>query len=160
MEALILVAQQHPDAAIMMFGEGPTRRSAERRITEAGLGHRIQISGYTSQLTTWMARATVCVSVSLFEGHSNVIMEAAAIGCPLVLSDIPAHRELFDESNALMAPADSPSRIADAVLEALRNPIQARERAQRARAIALLFDLPTVAATYKSIYEAIAERVY
>lgn len=155
-DALTLVARQHPDAAIMMFGEGPEKQTTLDRIAKVGMQHRIGVSGYSSQLGAWMARANVCVSVSHFEGHSNVVMEAAAGGCPLVLSDIPSHRELFDDSSALMAPADSPSHIADAVLETLRNPIQARERAQRARAVALAFDLPTVAATYKSIYETIA----
>ncbi|HEV8693290.1 MAG TPA: glycosyltransferase [Lysobacter sp.] len=152
-DALILVARQHPDAAIRMFGEGPERESAERQVTAAGLARRIVVAGYSSQLATWMAHATVCVSVSRFEGHPNVVIEAAAAGCPLVLSDIPAHRELFDERSAALVPIDSPPRIAEAVLETLHDPARARERATRARVIAAEWDLATAATTYGSIYE-------
>jgi glycosyltransferase involved in cell wall biosynthesis len=152
-EALILVARQDANVKIMMFGEGPLRESAVRRIAEYGLSERVVVAGYSVQLATWMAHAAACVSVSHFEGHPNVVMEAAAAGCPLVLSDIAAHRELFDETSASLVPADSPSRIAEAVLETLQNPVGARGRAARARTIAAEFDLLSAADTYRSIYE-------
>lgn len=152
-EALILVARQRPDASIMMFGEGPERESAAQRVADAGLSRRLFVAGYSSQLAAWMAQAAACVSVSHFEGQPNVVMEAAAAGCPLVLSDIPAHRELFDERSASLVPTDSPPRIAEAVLETLNNPAGARERAARARAIAARCDVPGTAAIYRSIYE-------
>lgn len=152
-ESLILVAQQYPAAIIMMFGQGPERESAVRRIADVGLEERIVIAGYSSQLAGWMAHAAACVSVSHFEGHPNVVMEAAAAGCPLVLSDIAAHRELFDETSALLVPVDSPPRIAEAVLEVLQNPASARERAARAHVIAVQCDLTSTAAAYRSIYE-------
>lgn len=152
-EALILVASQHADVSIMMFGEGPERESAANSIANAGLAQRIVVAGYSLQLAAWLAHAAVCVSVSHFEGHPNVVMEAAAAGCPLVLSDIPAHRELFDESSVLLVPTNSPSRIAEAVLETLNNPGAAQERAASARAIAAQCDLSTAVATYLTIYE-------
>jgi glycosyltransferase involved in cell wall biosynthesis len=158
-EALILVARQHANVTIMMFGEGPLRESAVQRIAEYGLSQRVVVAGYSLQLATWMAHAAACVSVSHFEGHPNVVMEAAAAGCPLVLSDITAHRELFDETSASLVPADSPSRIAEAVLETLQNPVGARGRAGRARTIAAKFDLLSAAAAYLAIYERVVRPV-
>lgn len=155
-DALILVARENADVSIMMFGEGPERALAMNRIANAGLAQRIVVAGYSPQLAAWLARAAVCVSVSHFEGHPNVVMEAAAAGCPLVLSDIPAHMELFDESSVSLAPANSPSRIAEAVLETLHNPGAAQERAASARAIAAQCDLYTAVAAYQSIYERVA----
>jgi glycosyltransferase involved in cell wall biosynthesis len=154
-EALILVARQHAKVTIMMFGEGPLRETAANRIAEFGLSQRVIVADYSVQVATWMGQAAACVSVSHFEGHPNVVMEAAAVGCPLVLSDIAAHRELFDETSASLVPADSPSRIAEAVLDTLQNPVLARERAARARTIAAKFDLVSVAASYRLIYEGV-----
>lgn len=151
--ALILVARQNADVSIMMFGEGPERDTAVNCIANAGMAERIVVVGYSSQLATWLAHAAVCVSVSHFEGHPNVVMEAAAAGCPLVISDISAHRELFDESSASLVAANSPPCIAGAVLETLRNPGAAQERAASARAIAAQFDLSTAVAAYLSIYQ-------
>jgi glycosyltransferase involved in cell wall biosynthesis len=157
-EALIALAQQRSEVTIVAFGEGPERKWAERRIADAGLASQIRVKDYTSQLANWLSRAAVCVSVSNFEGHPNVVMEAAAAGCPLVLSDIAAHRELFDETSAFWAPAGSTVCIIKAMLAALDNPAQARERARRARDIANQFDLASVASAYKSIYESVADR--
>ena len=140
----------------MMFGEGPEKDSAVQRIAESGLNGQIIVAGHSSQLAQWMARADACVSVSHFEGHPNVVMEAAAAGCPLVLSDIAAHRELFDERSATLVPAYAPARIAEAVLGTLHNPACAGQRADRARAIATQFNLPSAVASYRSIYEWVA----
>ena len=152
-DALLLVAERDSGVVILMFGEGPEHGYAVERISRAGLGHRIILAGHSAQLDRWMRRAAVCVSVSTFEGHPNVVIEAAAAGCPLVLSDIAAHRELFNESSALFARYDSPSGIASAVVESLRNPTQARQRAKRAGEIASQFNLQTMVAAYRSIYE-------
>lgn len=152
-EALILVARQNLDTFIMMFGEGPEREFAARRIVDAGLSNRIIVAGYSADLATWMARASACVSVSHFEGHPNIVMEAAAAGCPLILSDIAAHREMFDETSALLVPADSPQLIAEALLTSLQDQDSARKRALHASGIAAKNDLPATIAAYLAIYD-------
>lgn len=152
MAALISVLRRHRNATVVLCGEGPERSLADEMMASAGLRHRMRMTGYSEQLPAWMRRAAVCISVSTFEGHPNVVMEAAMHGCPLVLSDIPAHRELFDEEAAAYAPTTSPERIADAVLDALHNPAAARSRATKARKIAQRWDVPTTLEAYKRIY--------
>lgn len=154
-EAFITVAKLRPDVKMVMFGDGPERPAAARRIAEAGVLDRIVIADFTSHLPAWMMRAATCVSVSHFEGHPNVVMEAAAIGCPLILSDIPSHRELFDETSALLVPPDSPAGISQAILVTLDDEPHARERAERARTVAAQFELGAVASAYRGIYEEI-----
>jgi len=151
-ESLLMVAQQRPNVIVLLFGEGPERESAERRIMDAGLRDRMIFVGYSSNLAYWLQRASVCVSVSHFEGHPNVVIEAAAAGCPLVLSDISAHRELFGDESAAFVLADSPSHIAGFVVKVLDNPKEARERADRARATAMQWNLTTATKGYCSIY--------
>ncbi len=154
-DALILVAKQQPKIIILLFGEGPERELAERKIGDAGLGDRMVLAGYSSNLAYWMQRASVCVSVSHFEGHPNVVIEAAAAGCPLVLSDISAHRELFGDESVAFVPADSPSSIAVAVVRALHNPLEARLRADQARATASQWNISVATKGFCSIYKKI-----
>lgn len=154
-DALAIVGRQHPEVAMVLFGEGPDHDDIARRIEAAGMAGRIVVAGYSSHLADWMARAAVFVSVSHFEGHPNVVIEAASAGCPLVISDIPPHRELFDADSAAFVPADEPAVIARAVLDALRNPDRARDRAARARAISAQWNLPAAAMAYRAIYESL-----
>jgi glycosyltransferase involved in cell wall biosynthesis len=155
-DALVEVARQRPDASIRLFGEGPLRASASERVAAAGLTSRIVVGGYTDRLGAWLARANVCVSVSHFEGHPNVVTEAAATGCPMVLSNIEAHRELFDDESAVFVPTESPGAIADGVLAVLQDPQSAARRATAACRIARRFSVAASAAAYRSIYESAA----
>ncbi len=156
-EALILVARESPDVLIMLFGEGPEEEYARQKISNEELSARIVMAGYSTSLAKWMSRASVCVSVSHFEGHPNAVMEAALAGCPLVLSDIAAHREIFSENSALFAPPSSPRLIADALLESLRNPNHAQRRAICAKNIASQFDLPATVNAYIALYKEVVE---
>ena len=56
-------------------------------------------------------RATACVQISLAEGFDLPAQEALAAGCPLVLSDLPVHREVGGES-ALYSPANDAAQVA------------------------------------------------
>lgn len=152
-KALVLVARENPDVLIMLFGEGPEEGYVRQKILNEDLSDRIVLAGYSSRLAKWMSRASVCVSVSHFEGHPNVVMEAAIAGCPLLLSDITAHREIFNENSALFAPPHSPRLIADALLESLRRPDDALRRANCAKEIATQFDLASTVNAYIALYE-------
>lgn len=67
------------------------------------------------------ARARVFVSAARYEPFGLAVLEAAQSGCPLVLSDIPTFRELWDGA-ALFVDADDPRVIAAAISDALHRP--------------------------------------
>lgn len=157
-DAFIILARSMPKVVIAMLGDGPERETTMRKIEVAGLAGRILVPGYSAELSAWIQRAAVCVSVSRFEGHPNVVLEAAAGGCPLVLSDIPAHREIFDENSVNLVAADSPASVADSITDTLLRPEDARRRAARAQLIVAKWDTPSLVAAYKSIYLHLAEK--
>jgi glycosyltransferase involved in cell wall biosynthesis len=109
--------------------------------------------GQTDQLWSWMKGANLLVSVSLVEGNPNVVLEAAAVQCPLVLSDIPAHRELFDEHSAFFVSPSSPDEIAQGILQTLQNSDFAAKKAYAASLIASKRPMDTVVSEYLELYE-------
>ena len=86
------------------------RAAVEAAVAGLGLADRVRLVGFVPDAWAWMKRASVLVSPSLFEGHPNVVLEAAACGCPLVVSDIPAHREFLDGENAVLVDTGDPDR--------------------------------------------------
>jgi len=93
----------------------------------AWLGH--------AELVRELARAAVVLAPSVREGFGMVPLEAMAAGRPVVVSDIPAHREVLG-ADAFYAPLGNASAWCDAVRAALACP---RERLDRGRAHALRF---------------------
>jgi glycosyltransferase involved in cell wall biosynthesis len=58
------------------------------------------------ELARWLSARPVFVSAALYEPFGLAVLEAAAAGCPLVLSDIPTFRELWDGVATFVAPRD------------------------------------------------------
>jgi glycosyltransferase involved in cell wall biosynthesis len=91
-QALDKVLVERTDCIALMFGAGELQVSVQTRMTSAHAPGRMRLLGYTNELLGWMRRASVFVSISRFEGNPNAVLEAMAVGCPLVVSDIPQHR--------------------------------------------------------------------
>lgn len=146
-------AMRERDLFALLCGVGPLETAVRAHIESCGLSPRVRIVGYTDRLWGLMKRADVLVAVSWYEGHPNVVLEAAAAGCPLVLSSIAAYRDVFDEQSAAYASPSDASDIATAIKRVLDDPAAARERAHRARDTVAAFSIPAAAEAYLRIYD-------
>lgn len=140
------------DATAVLCGDGSLLSSAKSQVAESGLGERFYFMGYTPHVWSIMKQAHTFVSVSRYEGCPNAVMEAIACGCPLVVSDIPAHREFLDEQKGLLVDPCDPTAIATAILQSLSKPNEARARAQRAKDAVATWSLPAIAQRYEQVY--------
>lgn len=156
LQALRIVASDRPIVADFC-GVGSDEGSLRRLAVMEGLGRTVRFRGFVSPVWGWMKRADVFVSVSLYEGQPNAVLEAMAAGCPLVLSDIPAHGELLDDGCALFVDASSPERIAAGLRECLEQPGEAKERAELARQRIADCSADEIAKRYRAVYEICAE---
>ncbi len=92
------ISGAHPCARLLMVGEGPDRQRLQDLIDAAGLHNIAALPGRTAQPLSWMRRASVFVLSSTFEGYGNVLVEALAVGTPVVSTDCPVGpREILDE---------------------------------------------------------------
>ncbi len=86
-----------PRARLVIIGRGSQEDELRSLVTDLGLDDRVQLCGRidTDILRRWYRTADVLVSMSDHEAFGMVPLEAAAAGARVVLSDIPAHREVF-----------------------------------------------------------------
>jgi glycosyltransferase involved in cell wall biosynthesis len=151
LRALVQVLER-PFTVGVIAGEGPMKERLAGLVKEYGIGDRVRFTGYVSTLWAWMKRASVFVSPALFEGHPNTVMEAAACGCPLVVSDIPAHEEFLDETRAWLVPAGDTARLVGAINDVLDRPEEAGRRAALAAATAAQWSARRIAEQYEHVY--------
>ena len=91
-----------------MIGDGPERQSLEFRVSELGLEDRVSFAGARGQEETLalMAACDVFVLNSTYEGLPHVVLEAMAVGLPVVATDAGGIPELVQHgSNGLLIPA-------------------------------------------------------
>lgn len=157
-KAMAAALAKLPDHHGVIFGEGPEREATLARIEETGLSGRLLLGGYASNLSGWLRAADVFISASLMEGHPNVVIEAAAAGCPMVLSDIPAHREFAVGDSAVFAPATHVALLAEAIVQSVGDREQALARAGRAQALTQPLSVHAAAQRHIEIYRSLLKQ--
>jgi glycosyltransferase involved in cell wall biosynthesis len=106
--------------------------SVRSRIEKLGLTSDVLLPGYVSDdtLAGLYSGAAAVVLPSLAEGFGLPAVEAAACGAPVVLSDIPAHRETLG-NEALFFPARDAARLAEQLEQLLGSEVLRRSLAER-----------------------------
>jgi glycosyltransferase involved in cell wall biosynthesis len=156
--SLARVIAEQPAAAVI-FGDGPLRAPLQALIDRLGANGRILLPGFDTRLWSALKCAQVFVSISRHEGQPNVVLEAMACGLPLVVSDIPAHRELLDQEAALfVSEYEDPDAVAEAIIAALSDRAGARRRSELAFARVRDKGVPRMAAAYERVYATVLSR--
>lgn len=98
------------DSRLVYVGVGVLKSALLARAVALGLEDRIQFTGliHRNEVFVRCASADLFVSTSHGEGLPVAVMEAMAARCPMILSDIPPHREVADGADfiPLIAPSD------------------------------------------------------
>jgi glycosyltransferase involved in cell wall biosynthesis len=142
----------------VLCGDGPERGMVERQLLTLGLQDRVILTGQVreTELWHWMRRADAFVSLSFFEGQPNSVLEAMAARCPLVVSDIPEHRDFIGADAALFVDPRDVAGAAQAIDRALSDRTQSRTRADVAYEICKGRTISKMAQEYCKFYREIA----
>lgn len=115
-----IVHQKYPDVVFEWLGDydelSPMTVSRTKLETDIAEG-RISYLGTTDDVLQYLHRDGVCICLpSYHEGLSKSLMEACAIGLPIIASDIPGCRETVDEGiNGYLVPPRDPNALAEAI---------------------------------------------
>jgi glycosyltransferase involved in cell wall biosynthesis len=137
----------------VMIGEGAERARIETEVVAASLSARVKILPYQPDWWRWLKIADGLISMSRYEGNPNVVLEAMAAGCPIILSDISAHREIADASSAIFVPVDDVHALSTAIAQLIANKGAARQRAKLASAQVSSMTIEAMADGYDAVYK-------
>lgn len=112
---LAIVGESHPPAE---------RIRVEHLIAELGLGASIYLPGFDPNPYRWMKHAAVVASSSITEGCPNQVLEALALGVPIVATECPGDTALLLGHGqwGRLVPIASPSQMAAAFAATLDDP--------------------------------------
>lgn len=116
--------KQHLDFQLRIIGEGELRAAMERRIKEAGLEQNVSLLGWagSEQIQEEVQQARALVLPSFAEGLPIVIMEAFALGRPVLSTYVAGIPELIDKKCGWLVPAGSTKQLAEAMRAVLEAP--------------------------------------
>lgn len=162
-DAWPLVRQTHPGAQLVLIGEGPERPSLEQRARSLGLGpgldQAVDLPGASEDVTARLRDADLFVLPSREEGMSIALLEAMALGIPLVASSIPGNRRLVsDFKHGRLATPGDPRSLAQAVLDQWAEFDRAFHMSRAARSrVQQEFSIAAVAREHLKLFETLVE---
>src|SRR5262249_26875538 len=115
------------DFQIVLAGDGPMRSDVEKAIQRAGLQDKISILGWANsdQVKMELAAARALVLASFAENMPVVIMEALAMGRPVISTYVAGIPELVEAGKTgWLVPAGDEIALAEAMREALTAPVE------------------------------------
>ena len=154
------LAATHPDASLLIAGDGPDRARMTRWCETHAAGPRVRLPGRRDDLPNLMRLADLFVLPSRWEGTPNVLLEAAAAGTPVVATAVDGTAEVFAHGEtARLVPAGDAAALAAELAWVLDRPAEANEMAGRARTHVLArHDWAAVCDAYDRVLREVVER--
>jgi glycosyltransferase involved in cell wall biosynthesis len=153
LHAWVSVADRHPDWRLRIYGGGELRDSLEQLLAELGIEASAALMGPTRDLPAAMRAASVFALSSRFEGFGMVIVEAMAVGLPVVSFDCPRGPSDIitpGRDGDLVAPEDVDA-LAAALSDLLADPERRRAYASVAVETARTYEPASVGAQWREL---------
>lgn len=130
LDAFAKVLKDGQDATLTLVGDGELRGLVEARIVALGIGGKVTITGWADEqgVKEHIAKARALVLGSFAEGLPVVLMEALALGRPVVTTSIAGIPELVSEGvGGYIVPSGSVEHLAEGMRRVLAAPVEELE---------------------------------
>lgn len=163
-EAFLIINSQMPNTKLLLVGdtlESERDQAVKRKLVQLIFTHNLEdkvvFCGFREDIPELLSITDVFVLPSYREGMPRSIIEAMAMGKPVVATDIRGPREeVIDGETGYLIPTANPQALAQAILDILRDKSRARKMGREARARAIThFDEKVVIRKQLSIIETV-----
>lgn len=161
LRALQSVVGEGGQVTLDVVGDGPSRQQLEELSAALGLQGNVTFHGYQQDIPSFLRQADYFLLSSKSEGISLTLLEAMAVGLPVVATDVGGNREVVAPgATGYLVQPESPAALADGMLSMHKNEGRLVEMSRACRErVEEAFDLRVTARGYHALYlEALARR--
>lgn len=146
-------------ARLDLVGQGPGEARLRGWAARLGLGDHVRFLGRREDVPALMAGSDLLVLPSEFEGLPLAVLEAMAIGLPVVATDVPGTAEALGPDHPWLVPPRRSRALADALAQALTDPARRAAVARNSRERwAATFTAARMAADTLDIYRRVSRQ--
>ncbi|HKK83495.1 MAG TPA: glycosyltransferase family 4 protein [Atribacterota bacterium] len=156
--AFAKIAKKYPDENLIIYGEGVLKDKLQNFIDELDLSNRVILAGATDNVNGVLSVARAFVLSSDYEGMPNALMEAMAMGLPVIATDCPCGGPkmlIKNGENGLLVPVNDVESLTESIKLVITNSELSEKMAANAKKTAELFEPDRVFNYWKSYLDKI-----
>jgi glycosyltransferase involved in cell wall biosynthesis len=149
------LAPRFPDLHFLLAGDGPEEKMLREKAAALGIADRVTFSGYVADTRLVYLAADVLLMPSRYEGLPMTLLEAMAMGLPVVASQLDGIAEVIgDGREGFLVPSDDASLFVERTAALLQDAELSSRIAQNARAkIEASFSVERMTSAVEEIYD-------
>lgn len=154
LQAFRLVLKECKDTRLILIGDGPLGDELIKKSEEYGIRDKVRFLGFRDDVMDLLSVTDVFVHPSLSEANSIAIMEAMAMGRPVIAANVGGNLELINDGNdGILVSAGDPEALAERIILLLKNRGFAAELGRNARSkIMAKFNVDQMVKSYEKLY--------
>ncbi len=155
LQAAAHVIKTAPDTRFAIVGGGPLRSELERLSQALGLDSQVVFFGEQQDIGPFISASDIAALSSESEGCSNSLLEAMALGKPVVATDVGGNREVVSHGETgILVPSGNAEALAEAIITLLLNPSLVQDMGRRgSERVLSIFSLEVMVRQYESLYQ-------
>jgi glycosyltransferase involved in cell wall biosynthesis len=137
-KAFAEISDEFPDITLVIYGEGELRPALEELVRTSGLDGRVKMPGTSREIHDEIKAARMFVLSSDYEGIPNALIEAMAMGLPVISTNYSpgcVNDLISSGENGIIVHCSDVNALADAMRQILRDPQAAERMGHKAREI-------------------------
>jgi glycosyltransferase involved in cell wall biosynthesis len=154
-EAAAKIVQQEPKAVFVFLGDGELLAGFTEAASVPGIKDHLKFLGWRPDVADVMSTFDVFVLPSLNEGMGKVLVEAMAMGKPIIASDVGGIQDLVAHGeNGLLVPPANGETLANAILDLYENPDKRKRMGEAGKRRAAEYGVDAMLRKIDALYQA------
>lgn len=149
------VVQKYPEYSLKIYGSGSCEKELKRFVSKLKLEEHVFFEGFSNCVHEEIKSSELFVMTSQYEGMPNALMEAMAMGFPVISTDCPCGgpRELIcNGENGILIPVGNEFVLAEKILFLIENKRIAMQMGQNAKEIRETHSVFQIAEQWKDLF--------
>jgi sugar transferase (PEP-CTERM/EpsH1 system associated) len=160
-KAFAKLRSKYHNIILLIIGDGPCRENLENLTKDLGLKQNVRFLGMRSDVPELLKLMDIFVLPSIFEGVSNTILEAMAMGLPVIATNVGGNPDLIEDGETgILVPKEDVSTLTTALERYIMDHTTMKRHGTAGRKRAIdKFGLHRMVAQYEDMYTFLTTKI-